>query len=245
MKYKTIKQFTAKGNSPKMDDDELGMIDTSAEPVYARSKAVNVYKFFIDGPIGEPNKYRNFFACLDAAQEHDVIELHLNTPGGSVFTAIQFRNMISCTQAHVVAICHGRVASAGTMLALSCPEIVVMPNTFFMIHAASWGTWGSQSGVKDEVDFTDECLWELTHDFYDGFLTSDEIEDIIINKREMWMNTDEIGERLEAKFLYDREQIESTKHELEKVQKEIDNCCEHTSQTKKKASRKKKGLTNL
>lgn len=184
MKYEEIKQFN--------EDDDYE--DDDSIPVYSHSS--NIYKFFIDDYIGDPITFRNFFSCLSSATKKDIIEIHLNTPGGNVNTAIQLRNMIFTCNAKVIAICHGTVASAGTFIALSCPKIVVMPNTIWMLHACSYGTFGNQIAVKEQVDFFDKELWRLTNNVYKGFLNEYEINNMIINKRELWMNTEEIIKRL-------------------------------------------------
>ena len=221
-----------KNKGALFEDDDFGT-NTGAIQVYAKQNTMNVYKFFIDEEIGAPSTFRNFFACLDSATENDVIEIHLNTVGGSLLTALQLRNMIACTNAHVIAVCHGSVISAGTLIALSCPEIVVMPNTTWMVHAAAYGAGGKQGSTKEFVDFWDEQLWKVTKDVYSGFLTEDEIEDIILNDRDMWMDAEEISERLQMKVEYDKQKF------LEKQAELLEKDNSAVEKPKKKVAKKK------
>lgn len=216
-----IKTFDKKSFKRVSENDENDLEFTyggnaQAFPVYMKQLTSCNYKLFVDTPIGSPSDYRNYFACLDSATENDVVEMHLNTPGGNLTTAIQFRNMIQSSQARVIAICHGEVASAGTLLTLACDEVMVMPHTFFMVHSASYGAIGKQSDLKREVEFSSKYLDNLTKEAYHGFLTEAELHELIENGREFYMGTEEISERLQRKFELDKAEFEEQNAVVEK-----------------------------
>ncbi|WP_114202324.1 head maturation protease, ClpP-related [Janibacter anophelis] len=67
----------------------------------------------------------------------DEIELHINSPGGSVYDGIAIRNALVQHDATITAIVDGLAASAASYIALAGDEVVMAPNSELMIHDAS------------------------------------------------------------------------------------------------------------
>lgn len=194
-------------------------------PVYTTSSVSHQHVVYIDELITTSPKYRNVLFTLDNASGNDVVSFHLNTPGGNVDTTLQICNAIANTEAHTVAVCHGTVASCGTILALSCDETIILPNTTWMIHPLSWGLKGDTKTIKNAVDFNTKQILRLCHEVYFGFLTEEEIDNMIENSTELWMDSEEVHERLKlresvfkdaAKALEDGEKIEKPKKKVAK-----------------------------
>ena len=79
----------------------------------------NLITIYISGTIEPPEKY---IGCIDAirnANETDVIRIHINSPGGDLFTTIQFIRAIAESSAMVICSAEGACMSAATMLFLS------------------------------------------------------------------------------------------------------------------------------
>lgn len=195
------------------DDNLLEMFGDGELTVYETHTVQRLSKVYLDEEIGEPSKYRSVCVTLDNAKDGDVIEFHLNTPGGLLMSAMQINNCILTTEAYTRAVCHGRVESAGTFIALACHEIVIMPGTAWMVHAPSWGSGGDLKSVRNHVEFETRILTEQCLDVYEGFLSDEEIMDMIENSIEYRFDEFEIRERLEH-----RNEIRKERADLQQIQ---------------------------
>lgn len=103
---------------------------------------VNIYDYI--GYFGVTAK--DFIAAI---QKHPgkKINVRIGSPGGSVFDGLSIANFLSGLDAH--AIIDGLCASMATIVACSCKTVKMASNTFYMIHEASGGTFGTASQLKD------------------------------------------------------------------------------------------------
>ena len=129
-----------------------------------------IYAYITDG-IADPSNYNELCHRLYTASESDVFTLHINTPGGIIDSATMIIDAIQASPAHVIAHLTGTVASAGTMIALSCDELRVSQHLSFMIHNYSAGMQGKGNELKVRQKFADESLERAFNTFYLGFLT--------------------------------------------------------------------------
>lgn len=84
---------------------------------------------------------------LDALEDVDTIELHINCPGGNVFDGIAIRNALDQHPARVVAVVDGLAASAASFIACAGDEVVMAPHSEMMIHDASGACLGNASDM--------------------------------------------------------------------------------------------------
>lgn len=70
------------------------------------------------------------------------IEIHINSPGGDVFTAVAIGNVIKNYNGAVTAVIDGLCASAATLIACSCKSVKMAKNAVYMIHKPSVGLMG-------------------------------------------------------------------------------------------------------
>jgi len=89
-----------------------------------------------------------------------------------------------------------RAYSAGSMILLACPRIMVKPYASFMAHSVSAGVGGELQKMVDYSKFLQKESDRLIDDLYTGFLTTDEIQDVKFGKREVWLTDEEILARL-------------------------------------------------
>jgi len=169
-------------------------------PIWGRAvpikKDENIYNCYITGDIGSPHNYNELHYVLETAKEGDVVKLHINTGGGYIDSAFQIVDAIKQTKAFVIGHIVGTVASAGTIIALSCHELQVADFTQFMIHNYSTGTQGKGHEVMDYINFNDRNLKEIFKKIYKGFLTDREITNVI-NGKDMWLGSEDVVKRWE------------------------------------------------
>lgn len=81
------------------------------------------------------------------AQLRDVaspeIDLHINSPGGSVFDGVAIYNALSQHPATVHGYVDGLAASAASFIAQACDTITMNPGSMMMVHDAIGMTWGN------------------------------------------------------------------------------------------------------
>ena len=95
------------------------------------SKTLDAY---ITSDIGLPIDYNELTYRIKNAPSDYTINLHINTPGGVIDGALFIIDAINKTPAAVTAYLTGTVASAGTIIALACDNVVASDHLSFMIH---------------------------------------------------------------------------------------------------------------
>lgn len=160
----------------------------------------------IDEVIKDQRYYRQVAQRISELSEDDVVKFEISSPGGSLDGLFSILSALEKTKASAVAILNGKVHSAASILALNCDQIFVSENAYMMIHSASFGSVGKMYDVSSHVEFVKKQARKLVDETYEGFLSSEEIEDVHKGV-EIWLDADEIVVRLEARQKYFEEQI--------------------------------------
>jgi ATP-dependent protease ClpP protease subunit len=154
----------------------------------------NMITAYITGAIEEPSHYNELCYLLNIADDKTTIYLHINTPGGIIDSAFMLVNAIKRSKAKVIGNLSGTVASAGTLISMACDELDVAPHLSFMIHNYSGGMSGKGHEMKARQNFTDKHLNEAFTCFYKGFLTEDEMDNVV-NGTDFWMGSEDVKTR--------------------------------------------------
>lgn len=170
-------------------------------PIIQNRHHTDVY--LTDG-IEEPCEYNELCHILRHAEKGDTVDFHINTPGGIIDSAFMIINAMKNSKAKVTAYLSGTVASAGTIIALAADNLVVADHTSFMIHNySSSGGHGKGAELKARQEFIDKSLNKAFTSFYKGFLTDEEIANVI-NDKDMWMDKEEVVERWKNRTTYSK-----------------------------------------
>ncbi len=184
-------------------EDLMGLASGSrGHPVWDRTvpiKKINdTHNAYLAGEIDEPFHYNELCSVLEAAEEGETVVLHINTGGGYIDSAFKIIASIRRSKAKVIARLTGTVASAGTIISLSCDDVEVEDFTHFMIHNYSTGTRGKGHEVMDYINFNDKALKKTFTYIYSGFLKPNEIK-AVIDGRDMWLDADDVRKRWKLK----------------------------------------------
>ena len=157
-----------------------------------------LHTFYLLGTIGSADEYVDWFDVIRNAGENDVIKIHINSYGGDLFTAIQMMRCLGETSATVMISVEGACMSAATMVFLMGDMFEVSAHSMFMFHNYSGGAFGKGGEMLDQL--THERAWseKLLEEVYSDFLTADEI-DQMLNNKDLWMDGDNVVERLKEK----------------------------------------------
>ena len=179
----------------RMVNDEKVSTDNKAIDAKPIGSLITIY---LSGEIGPPETYISAFDAIRHAQETDIIKFNINSPGGDLFTTIQFLRAIAECKGMVVASAEGACMSAATMIFLSADRYEISEHSLFMFHNYSGGTFGKGGEMYDNIVHEREWSQKLWKDVYSGFLTDGEINSILQNK-DIWMSGEEVSKRLQSK----------------------------------------------
>lgn len=165
-----------------------------------------VHKFYLTGEIKNPTEYIQWFETIRNSSEVDVIVFHINSYGGDLFTAIQFMRVLSETKANIVASVEGACMSAATLIFLSARHWEISNHSMFMFHNYSGASIGKGGEMYDQISHFKVWGDKLLKDVYSGFLTAEEIKDILNNK-DVWMTGEEVSRRLQKKVISENPKV--------------------------------------
>ena len=153
--------------------------------------------------------------ALSIAEEQDTVTINLNCNGGNVYVGDSIIHAMNNCKAPVRVIASGVVASFATFILLEANQFEISPFCEILCHSASFGSYGKMHDTKEHVDFSYKQCKRLLEHYYRHFLTEEEINDMVVNKREIWMDADEFVTRYEKRNqAYLEEQSEENNEEF-------------------------------
>lgn len=156
------------------------------------------HELYLNGAIGDAEDYLDWFDTIRHASPHDEIILHINSPGGNLFTAIQFMNAMTECEATITAQVEGACMSAATMILLCCDRYMLSPHAMFMFHNYSGGSFGKGGEMWENIKYERSWSKKFLHDCYNNFLTKVEI-DKMLDGKDIWLTTEQVADRLHAR----------------------------------------------
>jgi ATP-dependent protease ClpP protease subunit len=94
------------------------------------------------------------FACRQKALNvvsNDIIYLHINSDGGSLFDGLAAVDCIKKSKVPIYAIVDGSCASAASLMLVVAKKRLMNENSFVLIHQLSSGAWGTFSNIQDSM----------------------------------------------------------------------------------------------
>lgn len=188
--------------------------------IFTKSSTKHYHDIYLIGPIGSPDNYIEDFELIRGMGPSDIAHIHINSPGGWMVTALQYIRCMLESEGTIITSNEGECASAATMIFLSGHEFEVSPNSQFMIHNYSAGTYGKGNELWERAVNDKDWSDNLMRDYYRGFLEPDEIEKVIDGK-DYYFKPDEVIARC-------GKMIEFRQAEAEELADEC-KCCEQSS----------------
>lgn len=162
----------------------------------------------LDEEILDARFYRNVLQMLSELTEHDTCIFVIDSPGGNADGMLALIDAVENCQGTVIADIRGEAHSAASVFALSCPNIQVGKRARMLCHSARFGLAPSKhADQRSHFQFNDKLLTSIIEEFYEGFLTSEEIQDVL-NGKEHYLMAEEIEERLAAREKYFETKVE-------------------------------------
>lgn len=123
-------------------------------------------------------------------QETPHIKLHINSDGGEVFGALSIVDRIQSSKVPIHSYAEGLVASASTLISVSCHKRYIRKNTILLIHQIrSWfeGTYEDFNDEKQNMDL----MMKIIKDIYLKHTKFTEEELNTLLKRDIYLNAED------------------------------------------------------
>lgn len=151
-----FKQITEKVMTKRTIPDSVALYRTKAPRRrvggYEVTNNADAPKVRIFGPVDSWERTaQNFSDDLEALYASGVTaaDLEINSFGGNVFEALAVFDVIQSSPIKFRAVILGVAASAASLIACACEEIVVGKNARFMIHEPETGTYGRVKALEE------------------------------------------------------------------------------------------------
>lgn len=159
--------------------------------------------------INDISQFDKLLSVCEEAHEDEVIVLNVFCYGGCLDTTKTVYNALRMTNATVYTVNKSVAASGGSILLLAGDSIGVEPFTYTMIHTASYGHYPNVAPeIKANTDFCDRDIRTFYEEVYEGFLTEDELSDVLKGSPLYVYDVDEHKDRLERMFELRKQQEE-------------------------------------
>ena len=121
------------------------------------------------------------------------ITLHINSPGGSVFSAVAIANILKNHKAKVTANIDGLAASAATIITSACDTVRMPKNALFMIHNPITFAYGNNQEMQKTIEMLDKVKNSIIETYLNKTKTDKETLSELMDN-ETWMNAEEAKE---------------------------------------------------
>lgn len=176
------------------------------------------YRIEIDDGIRCVGQFSSAIQALQMAKDGDDVEIHLQCYGGSVHAAGAFIHAMKKCEAPIHIIATGGCHSAATMILLQADSFELAEDFNSLIHCGATGSGGNLNEYHAEVAFHGEFFNNIHRRTYEGFLTDDEISDMI-KGCDIWLDAKGWCERHQARNEYFKAKLEAAKKPPRKPRK--------------------------
>ena len=156
-----------------------------------------LYEYYLTGLIGDPEEYIDLCKALRACRPEDNFIIRINSGGGQVRTGNQIINAIHECQGTTIGFIEHDCGSMATFIFLACTTWGVSKYAEWFSHTVSSGSFGKENETYESAQFLRKQSHKRIRDEYQGFLDSEQIEKILTGT-DIYLDADEIMERLEA-----------------------------------------------
>lgn len=164
---------------------------------------------------------KNIAEALKGAEE---VHVHINSYGGDVFAGIAIANILKNHKGKTIAYIDGLAASAASIIAFGCNEIVIPSNAYLMIHRVSCGMFGNTDDFLRQIEVMEKIEEGIINSYTEKAIegvTREQIKDFMFN--ETWFTGDDTAKYFNvtvdksAKYL----NYVDTKQKFNKIPSEI------------------------
>lgn len=158
----------------------------------------NSAEMILYGSIGSDEEWddisdKAFKQDIENLGDVENITLHINSPGGSVFSAVAIANTLKNHKAKVTANIDGLAASAATIITSACDTVRMPKNAMFMIHNPITLAYGDNQDMKKTLEMLDKVKDSII-ETYVGKVAIDKAKLSELMDNESWLTAQEAKE---------------------------------------------------
>lgn len=173
-------------------------------PIHYAQPAVVKHDVFIYDDIGSAENYTDLIHALNNAQENEIFNIKIATGGGDLDGAIALIHALRTTQALTIGHADSIVASAGTIIFLSCKQWVINEFAYFMFHDGGGVTSGKFNETAKQIEAIRKLYNNIADKIYKPFFTEEEIAKIM-DGSDLYQDATQMADRINAVFPEDVE----------------------------------------
>jgi len=176
---------------------ESVMVNSVTNPVEHRAYPSGaIHNFYVYGEIvSDIGSYVDMITVMDLAEENDVINLYINTGGGSLESTISIVHAMLRSNAQIICHADGQIASAGTLIFFAGSSFVVYPFAHAMFHDGSTIIGGKFSENLKAAEATSGLIKKICMELYVPYFTKKEVKNIL-NGKDMYLTSEELHDRI-------------------------------------------------
>lgn len=186
----------------------------SEKELFALKEEAEVTQLFFYGPIAE--QLFGDEKCFDEAvvakafsqiNKSKPLDIYINSPGGSVSSALAINGILSTHKAGVTIHVNGLAASAATLItSLKNAKTVISKGSLFMIHNPLCASYGNKDDLQKSVEILEKCAESMRSIYVEKTgLKDEEIKKLM--DEETWLTAEEAVEKGFADELDESEQV--------------------------------------
>jgi endopeptidase clp len=141
------------------------------------------YGFIEAMGLNDPNIYpKNIIEALKDAGD---VHVHINSYGGDVFAGVAIANILKNHKGRTIAYIDGLAASAASIIAFGCDEIIIPSNAYLMVHRVSCGMFGNADDFLKQIEVLEKIEEGIINSYTEKALegvTREQIKDFVMTE---------------------------------------------------------------
>lgn len=176
----------------KLFPQEPKIFEVAAQPTS------HVYRVALDEVFEHSSQFAQLVELLEGANESDVFQIRLHTPGGSLDSVYPLISAMKNTEGFIHLHVDSSVASAGTLLMMCAHMVTFNEYVSIMFHNVQYTSYGHGGNVEAQTKHYTQTHEKLIRDLYKDFLDNDEIQKLFYGQ-EIWMQPEDVYSRLKMR----------------------------------------------
>jgi len=182
------------------------------------------HQLFIHNNLEQQEEMIAIVDTLYSASERDEVVIHLNSGGGNIDSLDTLLMAMASCPAHIHVIGTGNIASAATFILLAADSFEISPFATLLFHTVTFGVYGQSQDNLELTQFLHDESERLMRTYYKHLFTPEEIDDMIVNKRQKYLTSEQFTSRWEVankKIEEEEKQSQTKAFNLEDLYEEV------------------------
>lgn len=178
-------------------EEQLDIIDSTYRGnIWCTPQERMDWRLYITELGDDPKNHIEAIDMIRTAEEEDVVEILITSPGGYCKIADMYVAAIHDSKAKIITRAIGECASAATTIFLEGDERVCDDGSYFMFHNVQFGLGGDSAHVFSRGKFYERLFKEKSYAQMAEVLTKEELDELFERAGEVYLTAQEMRGRL-------------------------------------------------